>query len=60
VAFGTGIAFYFAAGREPVFSVAAVTAIGLCVAAFLLRRTRFFAAAVMVASIASGFATATL
>ena len=31
VAFGTGIAFYFAADHEPVLSVAVVTAIGLCV-----------------------------
>src|SRR5580692_9148301 len=36
VAFGTGIAFYFAADREPVLGVAAATAIGLCIAAFLL------------------------
>ena len=38
VAFGTGIAFYFAADHEPVLSVAAVTAIVLCVVAFLLRK----------------------
>ncbi len=42
VAFGTGIAFYFAADREPVLPVAAIAAIGLCVAAFLLRRQRYF------------------
>jgi competence protein ComEC len=30
VAFGTGIAFYFAADHEPVLSVAAVVAIALC------------------------------
>ena len=38
VAFGTGIAFYFAAEHEPVLSVAAVAGIALCAAAFLLRR----------------------
>src|SRR5580704_17908148 len=40
IAFGTGIACYFAADHEPVLSVAAATAIGLCIAAFLLRRER--------------------
>jgi competence protein ComEC len=59
VAFGTGIAFYFAADREPVLGVAAVTAVGLCIAAFLLRRQKFFAVAVMAASVAAGFAVAT-
>ena len=59
VAFGTGIAFYFAADREPVLSVAVITATTLGIAAFLLRRSKFFAAAVMVASVAAGFATAT-
>src|SRR3982074_1350760 len=42
VAFGTGIAFYFTAGREPVASVTAVVAIALCGAAFLLRRRKIF------------------
>src|SRR5215475_6831639 len=37
VAFGTGIALYFAADREPVLTVAAATASGLCVLAFALR-----------------------
>ncbi len=59
IAFGTGIALYFAADHEPVLPVAAVTAIGLCAAAFLLRRQRMFAVAVMVAAVAGGFATAT-
>jgi competence protein ComEC len=59
VAFGTGIAFYFAAPREPVLAVAIITAVACCIAAFLLRRGRFFVAAVMVAAAASGFATAT-
>ena len=59
VAFGTGIAFYFAADHEPVLPVAAIAAIGFCVAAFLLRRQRIFPVAVMVAAVAAGFATAT-
>jgi competence protein ComEC len=59
VAFGTGIALYFTADREPVLTVAVITAVALCAAAFLLRRHRFFAAAVMIAAVAAGFATAT-
>src|SRR5882757_3718131 len=46
VAFGTGIAFYFAADHEPVLSVAAATALTLCVAALFLRRHKAFPAAV--------------
>src|SRR6187402_1335413 len=37
IAFGTGIAFYFAADHEPVLPVAATVAIGLCAVAVLLR-----------------------
>src|SRR3569833_1484755 len=59
VAFGTGIAFYFAADHEPVLSVAAVVAIALCVVAVLLRRLKFFPVAVMIAAVAAGFAVAT-
>jgi competence protein ComEC len=59
VAFGTGIAFYFAAEHEPVAWVAAVAAVGLCTAAFVLRRQRAFPLAVMIAAIAAGFAVAT-
>jgi competence protein ComEC len=59
VAFGTGIALYFAADHEPVASVAVITATALCVAAFLLRRQKIFPLAVMIAAIAAGFATAT-
>ena len=59
VAFGTGIACYFAADREPVLSVAAVAAIVLCAAAFLLRRQKVFPIAVMIAAVAAGFAVAT-
>jgi competence protein ComEC len=59
VAFGTGIACYFAADREPVLAVAAVTAAGFCLAAFLARRQKLFPVLVMIAAIAAGFATAT-
>ena len=60
IAFGTGIAFYFAADREPVLSVTVVTAAVLGIGAFLLRRNKFFPAAVMAAGAAAGFATATI
>ena len=59
VAFGTGVAFYFAADHEPVLSVAAVAAVGLCAAAFLLRRHKVFPLAVMLAAAAAGFTVAT-
>ena len=59
VAFGTGIAFYFAAEHEPMLSVAASVAIALCAIAFLLRRRRMFPVIVMLAAAAAGFATAT-
>jgi competence protein ComEC len=38
-------AFYFAAAHEPVLSVAVMTALGLAMAAFLLRRTKFLTVA---------------
>ena len=60
IAFGAGIAFYFAAAREPVAWVTAITAAALCTAAFLLRRRKAFPFAVMAAALAAGFATATL
>ena len=59
VAFGTGIAFYFAADHEPVLWVAAAVAVALGALAFLLRRQKLFAAAVMIAAVAAGFAVAT-
>src|SRR5690242_19754377 len=59
VAFGTGIAFYFAADHEPVLAAAAVVAIALCAAALLLRRHKVFPVAVMLAAAAAGFAIAT-
>jgi competence protein ComEC len=60
VAFGIGIALYFAAEREPVASVAAATAAALCIAAFLARRHPIFPAVVMLAALSAGFATAAL
>ncbi len=59
VAFGSGIALYFAADHEPVLWVTSVTAIALAMAAFLLRRHRLFAPVVMIAALAAGFAIAT-
>src|SRR4051794_19623186 len=59
VAFGTGIAFYFSADHEPVASVTVLVALGLCLAAFLLRRQKVFPIAVMIAAMAAGFAAAT-
>ncbi|MBN8991007.1 MAG: ComEC family competence protein [Rhizobiales bacterium] len=59
IAFGTGIAFYFAADHEPVLPVVAVTAIVLGVVALLLRRHKVFPVAVMIAAVAAGFAIAT-
>jgi competence protein ComEC len=59
VAFGTGIALYFTADHEPVLPVAALAAAGLCLAAFLSRRQKFFPVAVMIAAAFAGFATAT-
>jgi competence protein ComEC len=59
VAFGTGIALYFTADREPVLSVTVAAAVALCVVAYLLRRQKFFPLAVLVAAIAGGFGTAT-
>lgn len=60
VAFGAGIAIYFAADREPVASVAGATAFAFCVAAFVARRGRVFPLVVMLAALSAGFAAATL
>ncbi len=60
IAFGAGIAFYFAAAREPIAWVTTAAAATLCTVAFLLRRQKAFPAAVMIAALAAGFATATL
>src|SRR5512140_694424 len=59
VAFGTGIAVYFAADHEPVLPVAVLTAAVLCATAFFLRRQKLFPVAVLIAAMAAGFATAT-
>jgi competence protein ComEC len=59
IAFGTGIAFYFTAPREPVLAFTITVAIAGCIVAFLARRGRFLVAAVMLATVASGFAVAT-
>jgi competence protein ComEC len=59
VAFGVGIAAYFAAEREPVASVTASVALALCVAAYVARRHRAFPVVVLAAAVAAGFATAT-
>lgn len=59
VAFGAGIALYFAAEREPVVWVAAGTACLFAIAAVLLRRSFIFPYVLLAAAIASGFATAT-
>ncbi|HVX77315.1 MAG TPA: ComEC/Rec2 family competence protein [Bradyrhizobium sp.] len=59
VAFSVGIAFYFAAGHEPVGWITAIAAMVFSAGAFLLRRQKIFPVAVMIAAMACGFATAT-
>ncbi len=59
LAFGCGIALYFAADHEPVLWVAAGTAVVLALGAILLRRSRLFVPMIMIAAIAAGFAAAT-
>ena len=59
VAFGTGIACYFAAEREPVLPVAVAAAASFGMAALLLRRHKLFPLLVMIAAVAAGFAVAT-
>ncbi|MBN9599644.1 MAG: ComEC family competence protein [Afipia sp.] len=60
VAFGTGIALYFAADHEPVAAVVVPVALVFVLVAFLARRRRWFAVMVLIASFFAGFATATL
>jgi competence protein ComEC len=60
VGFGAGIALYFAADHEPVAWVALLAAAALAVAAVLLRRSRAFAPAVLIAALAAGFAAVSL
>jgi competence protein ComEC len=59
VAFGSGIAFYFAADHEPVLNVAAIVATVSCIATFLLRRRKIFSIAIMISAVVAGFAVAT-
>lgn len=59
VAFGGGIALYFAADHEPVLWVVAATAVALICGAVLLRRSRWFAPALLIATVAAGLAVAT-
>ena len=59
VAFGAGIAAYFAAEREPSLWAALPAAFVFVTLAVMARRTRYFHALAMVAAIAAGFATAT-
>jgi len=60
IAFGGGIAIYFAAAREPVAWLVSIIAVGLGVAAFLLRRRQAFAAMAMLAATVAGFAVASV
>jgi competence protein ComEC len=61
VAYGLGIVIYFTAGHEPVWQVAAGTAIACAFGAFLLRRRlTAFVVALFITSIACGFAVATI
>src|SRR5882724_3075002 len=61
VAFGLGIAIYFAAEREPVWWAAAALAV-VCIGATILARRHAiaFPALLAVATVAAGFALATL
>src|SRR5262245_54641303 len=59
VAFGAGIALYFAADHEPILWIVAATAAVLTLGAVLLRRSRLFTPALLIAAVAAGFAVAT-
>lgn len=60
VAFGAGIATYFAADHEPVVWIVVPIAVVLAAGAVLARRFRMFAAVALVAAATAGFATACL
>jgi competence protein ComEC len=60
VAFGIGIALYFAADHEPVAAIVVPAALLFVLVAFLARRRRWFPFAVLLAALFAGFATATL
>jgi len=60
LAFGAGIAAYFAAEREPIVWIVVPIALSLAVAAALAQRLRFFACVALTAAAAAGFAIACL
>jgi competence protein ComEC len=61
VAYGLGVVIYFTAEHEPVWQIAAGTAVACALGAFLLRRhLTAFVVALFITSIASGFAVATI
>ena len=60
VAFGAGIAIYFAALREPVIWIVPPVALVACGIALAARRTRAFVPLVLTAAMLSGFAVATI
>jgi len=60
IAFGAGIAAYFAAEREPIVWIVLPIALSLIAAAVLARSFHFFAGVALLAAAAAGFATATL
>lgn len=60
VAYGAGTMLYFSAEHEPLVAVVAPVATAACIIAFLIRRTRFYAAAAIGAAVIAGFATATV
>jgi competence protein ComEC len=60
VAFGAGIAGYFAAEREPIVWIVVPVAAVLVGAAFLLRRTRHLSVLALIAACAAGFAAASV
>ncbi len=60
VAFGIGIALYFAADHEPVAAIVVPAALLFVLVAILARRRRWFPFAVLLAALFAGFATATL
>ena len=61
VAYGFGVVIYFTAEHEPVWQVAAGTAVACAFGAFLLRRhLTAFVVALFITSIACGFAVATI
>src|SRR5271155_5401120 len=57
VAFGSGIAIYFSAEREPVWWVAAALAVAMFAVTALMRARAAFPVALGCAAVAAGFAT---